>query len=104
MGMRDSFWALLGVKAADSRGEALEQVRRAMLKVIDEQNGDERLRLDAKISFATNLEALWYLRPELMQMIAATEGEGTAKVCIAAITDLFRGYQPGGVPSRFSAL
>lgn len=103
MGIKDSFWAMLGMAPAQSSEDALERVRKAMLKLLDEYTGDDRFQLDAKICYATDIESLWYLRPELMRMIAVTEGESTARVCIAAISDLFQGFVPSSVPSRFSA-
>ena len=104
MGIRDSFWAALGRDTTDSPGEALERVRKAMLLVVEEYGGEDHYRLDMKINFAREIAELWYLRPEVMQVVAATQGEEMARDCMDKITALFRKYHLGGTPSRFGKL
>lgn len=105
MGIRSSFWAVLGhSEPSDSPDEALERVRKAMLLVIEKHGGDDHIRLDMKINFAREIAELWYLRPELMQVVAAAQGEQVAQECMAEITALFKKYHLGGTPSRFGKL
>lgn len=104
MGIRDSFWAALGRDVSDSPDVALERVRKAMLVVVEEYCGDDHYRLDMKINFAREIAELWYLRPELMQAVASTQGEEVARDCVAKITALFKKYHLGGTPSRFGGL
>lgn len=105
MGIRSSFWAVLGRgDSSDSPDEALERVRKAMLLVIEEYGGDDHIRLDMKINFAREIAELWYLRPELMHVVAAAQGEQVAQECMAGITALFKKYHLGGTPSRFGKL
>jgi hypothetical protein len=105
MGIRDSFWAALGRDVSqDSHEEALERVRKAMLTVVEEYGGEDHYRLDMKISFAREIAELWYLRPDLMQVVAAAQGEEVARDCVARITALFKNHQLGGKPSRFGGL
>ena len=104
MGIRDSFWAVLGRDTTDSPVEALERVRAAMLLVVEEYGGEDHYRLDMKINFAREIAELWYLRPELMHVVAAAQGEQVAQECMAKITALFKKYHLGGTSSRFGKL
>jgi hypothetical protein len=105
MGLRDSFWAALGRdEETDSHDAALERVRKAMLAVVEEYGGDDHYRLDMKISFARDIAELWYLRPDLMQVVAQAQGEEVAQECVAKITALFKKHHLGGRPSKFGGL
>lgn len=104
MGIGDSFWSVLGRDTSDSPDAALERVRKAMLLVVEEYGGEDHFRLDMKINFANEVAELWYLRPELMQVIAAAQGEQIAQECMVGITALFKKYHLGGTPSRFGKL
>ena len=87
MGVRSSLWAVLGIgESSDSADEALERVRKAMQLVIEQYGGDDHIRLDMKINFARQVAELWFLRPELMQVVAAAQGEQIAQECMAEIT------------------
>ena len=105
MGIRSSIWAALGLsEPSDSADEALERVRKAMLLVVEEYGGEDHIRLDMKINFARQVAELWYLRPELMQVVAAAQGEQVALECMAEITALFKSHHLGGTTSRFGKL
>ena len=105
MGIRSSLWAVLGRSdPSDSADEALERVRKAMLLVIEEYGGDDHMRLDMKINFARQVAELWYLRPELMQVVSTAQGEQVAQDCMAEITAVFKSHHLGGTPSRFGKL
>ncbi|MES2952163.1 MAG: hypothetical protein V4858_26860 [Pseudomonadota bacterium] len=104
MGIRDSFWAALGRDVSDTPGVALERVRKAMLLVVEEYGGEDHYRLDMKINFAREIAELWYLRPELMQVVAAAQGEELARDCMDKITVLFKKHHLGGTPSKFGKL
>jgi hypothetical protein len=100
MGIRDSFWAALGRAVADSHDVALERVRAAMLRVTDEFGGPEHGRLDMKISAAREIAELWHLRPDLMQLVSAAQGEEMALECVTEITALFKKHHLGGASLR----
>nr|WP_315491653.1 hypothetical protein [uncultured Rhodoferax sp.] len=105
MGIRSSIWAALGrSEPSDSADVALERVRKAMLLVVEEYGGDNHIRLDMKINFAREIAELWFLRPELMHVVAAAQGEQVAQECMAEITALFKKHHLGGTPSRFGKL
>lgn len=103
MRFRDSFWAVLGRDAPDSREAALDRVRNAMLALVDEIGGAEGLyKLDAKINFANDIAELWHVRPDLMHAVSQARGEEAALVCMGRITQLFGTHHLGGKSSRFS--
>jgi hypothetical protein len=96
MGIRASFWAALGRDGSDSHDVAMERVRNAMLRVTDVFGGNQHSRLDTKICEAKEIAELWHLRPDIMQLVAASKGEETARECVAEITALFKKHQLGG--------
>ncbi len=104
MGIRDSIWSVLGRDTSDATDVVLERVRNAMLMALEEFGDGTQVRLDMKISCAREISELWYLRPELMHMVASARGEETARVCVTKITALFGKHQLGGKSSRFGGL
>ncbi len=96
MGIRESIWSLLTRNKDAAPAAVLEQVREAMLDVV-ERVGDERyVRLDVRIQLARDLPTLWYLRPDVMHMVAATEGEAAARACLKQLTQQFGVYHLAG--------
>ena len=94
MRLRNSFWALLGRNPAGAPDGLEEEVRHAMLAALDLFCGSEFLELDDRISFARDLDELWYLRSQLMIAIAANHGEALARDQMLAITKKFAGFHP----------
>lgn len=96
MGLRESIWSLLTGSKDVAPTAVLELVREAMLDTVD-QLGDERhLRLGVRIELAPDLSTLWYLRPEVMHMVASVQGEAAAQRCLSRLTQLFGPYHLGG--------
>lgn len=81
-----------------------ERIRKAMLFALDAHCGPSHKALDLKICLAQGIAELWYLRPDLMQMISVSTGEAVARDVLAQITALFEGHHPMATPSRFAAL
>jgi len=94
MRVRNSFWAMLGQDISGSP-DTFSQVQRAMLALLEEYCPDNA-ELHHKLTFATDIDALWYLRSNLMAALVASQGETEARDCISRITFLFQGHQPGG--------
>jgi hypothetical protein len=53
-----------------------------------------------QISDAREIAELWHLRPDLMQLVAATQGEEVARNCLTKITALFKKHHLGGTSKR----
>ena len=104
MRLRQSFWALLGPQETEVPGAVVERVRLAMRCAVEEHLGRDADDLQRQLEYAQDLESLWYLRPELMNAIAAQCGEARARHCLVALTALFKGHHPGATASRFGAL
>ena len=99
MGLRESIWSLLTGSKDVAPAAVLELVREAMLDTV-EQLGDERhLRLGVRIELAPDLSTLWYLRPEVMHMVASVHGEAAAQRCLSRLTQLFGPDHLGGKAS-----
>jgi hypothetical protein len=102
--LRDSFFALLGKEEPETTDVVTERVRLAMLFAMDEHCTQEYVKLDVAIRFADDLTELWYLRPDLMHVLASCQGELTAQQVLRRITSLFKGHLSSANESRFGAL
>jgi hypothetical protein len=90
-----SFAALLSERNSivDISGR-LEGIREAMLDALMELDGDHGSGVWSKIGGAPEVQTLWYLRSEVMALLAAHAGEQMARQKLDAITELFRGVVP----------
>lgn len=102
--LRHSLYSLLGrpspeVAASQRTDEQLEEIREAMLQ----QMGDTvhiYTATSRRVRYATDILALWYLRGEVMKVLADTRGEAEARQRMTRITAMFQGYLPKGMDSR----
>ena len=82
----------------------IEDIRKKMLAlastVPDEQSAAARRR----IRYADDIETLWFIRGELMGLLARTHGEGAALEQIDIISEMFEDLLPPGLRSRPSPL
>jgi len=86
---------------------ALNNIREAMLDCLDGWDGkgeNPHAQVERKIVYANNLQDLWYLRGDVMAIIASIDGEAAARNRIARISDMFKGLLPKGLKSRPSPL
>lgn len=104
MRLSNSFWAFLGRPAAEAPEAVVERVRGAMLCALAEHLGQDGQELKQQVRYARDIESLWYLRPEIMNAIAAGRGEAVARSCLVGVTILFRGHHPGAMPARLGSL
>lgn len=61
-------------------------------------------QVEQRILLASNVAALWFLRPELLMVLAAQVGEQAAREVIDEITEMFHGLLPKSLHSRPAAL
>jgi hypothetical protein len=83
---------------------ALVEIRAVMLQAIGPFVDPGVLALQRKLAFAHGFQDLWYLRGDVLAVIAVFQGETVAKAKMADITDMFKGYLPPGLVSRPSPL
>lgn len=97
--LRDSLFGLLGQAADDgpSRRERTEKVREAMLRHLGDHGFTRFPQLTRRIQFATDAEALWYLRSDLMASLANLHGESFARHEMQELTDHFQGLVSQGL-------
>ncbi|MRD49641.1 hypothetical protein [Caenimonas koreensis] len=105
--LRNSLYGLLGnpVTPSDSVLETgTEDIRECMLQALGESGSRHFPQLTRRIRYANDIQALWYLRGDLMAALASMHGEVKAREKIASITAQFQGLLPGGMGSRPSPL
>ncbi len=105
--LRSSIYGLLGnpVTPSDSMLETgTEDVRESMLALMGEAGPKHFPQVTRRIRYANDIQALWYLRGDLMAALAAMHGEAAAREKLASITRMFRGLLPGALNSRPSPL
>jgi len=106
--LRSSLQALLSVStAARQRADdpvTLNRVRKAMLALADRGPVPRSAALARRLSDAADLQALWFLRGDLMQWLARSQGEAAARVQLDEVSSLFADQLPRGLRSRPSPL
>lgn len=80
-----------------------EQIRAAMLEALGFEAPEFAL-ITRRIRYARDVQGLWYLRGDLMAVLAAKEGETAAARRIHTISALFDGMLPRSLGARISPL
>ena len=106
--LRSSFSALLGgASHPPTVLEAritLEEIRQTMLGLASSDSSERALKVTRRISHALDIQSLWFLRGELMALLARSRGEAAALEQLAELSALFDGLLPHGLRSRPSPL
>ena len=105
--LRNSIYGLLGNPAAPTDSileNGLEDIREAMLGLLGDAGRTQFANVTRRIRYANDIQALWYLRGDLMAALAATRGEAAARQQVHGITEMFSGLLPGSLNSRPSPL
>lgn len=107
LNLRNSIFGLLGspVKPSESVLElGTEDIRDAMLAALGEKGSRDFPQITRRIRYANDVQALWYLRGDVMAALASIHGEQVAREKVASLTAQFQGLLPGGLNSRPSPL
>ena len=105
--LRNSIYGLLGNPPAPSESmleTGTEDIREAMLALLGDDGAKQFPQITRRIRYASDVQALWYLRGDLMAALATKLGEAGARKEVQAITEMFRGLLPGSLNSRPSPL
>ncbi|MES2633655.1 MAG: hypothetical protein V4669_11835 [Pseudomonadota bacterium] len=108
--LRSSIYAIFG--SGPPQGEPvtlaskidMEVVRLEMLALLDGAQGERVPSLRRRITYAGEIQGLWFLRGELMAVLANLHGETVARELIGEVSQLFDGLVPDGLRSRPSPL
>ena len=96
--LRNSLHGLLGRDAPAStswvRNHGLEEVRYAMIQCLVGLGGSEVARMNMRLRYAGDIEALWYLRSDLLDTLTLLRGEAIAQTVLDRITPMFQGQLP----------
>jgi hypothetical protein len=83
--------------------DRIEGIRDCMLEALGAE-APEFAYIARRIRYAPDIQALWYLRGDLMAVLAAKEGETAAGRRIESISAMFAGLLPRGLGARNSPL
>lgn len=99
--IRDSLLGWLGVSGTCADAPTAERARKAMLELLlFEGMGlaeSKHLALLGRVRYARDLEALWYLRPDLVSALAAQHGERVARERVNALAGYFGAQWTGHI-------
>jgi hypothetical protein len=104
--LRDSFFGWLGVAAPQpplqpqqqQHAEAgLKLIRRRMLQALMTGGPFGASDLCGRLVTAQDVQALWYQRTDLMQVLCRSQGEAQARAVLSDITRLFEGLLPAAM-------
>jgi hypothetical protein len=82
----------------------VDGIRERMLASIDASDAQRFPHVAHRIRYARDIETLWFLRGDLMALLASSHGEAAARGRLAAITGMFEGLVPEGLRARPSLL
>ncbi|NML48211.1 hypothetical protein HHL11_30970 [Ramlibacter sp. G-1-2-2] len=108
--LRSSIHSIFSVRTSVSEAppeghhHSPDDVREAMLALAGLTTDDRAASLIRRIRYAADLEALWYMRGELMHMLARSHGEVIAREKLEDLSELFTDFLPRGLRSRPSPL
>jgi hypothetical protein len=107
--MRSSFYALLArIHPPEPESTVLEYsvdgIRDAMLEMVGDAPDGSYRHIGRRIRYAVDVHALWYLRGDLMALLAGRHGEQVARERIEMLTEMFEEFLPQGLKSRPSPL
>ncbi|MBC7471224.1 MAG: hypothetical protein H7322_18035 [Ramlibacter sp.] len=107
--MRSSFYALLArIHPPEPESTVLEYsvegIRESMLELVGDAPETLYRHIGRRIRYAGDVHALWYLRGDLMALLAGRHGEAVAREKIEMLTEMFEDFLPQGLKSRPSPL
>jgi hypothetical protein len=105
--IRSSIYGLLGNPVTPTESvldEGTEDIREAMLALLGDDGSRRFANVTRRVRYANDVQALWYLRGDVMAALASTQGEASARGKVQQVTEMFHGLLPGSLNSRPSTL
>jgi hypothetical protein len=87
-----------------SKASVLSTIRHSMLDAMSMAAAGPYSVIRLRVTHAQELQDLWYLRGEVMEAIAALDGEAEARRKLAHISQRFKGHLPRALATRPSPL
>lgn len=82
----------------------IEDIRQAMLGLMTDLNDKQFPQVVRRIRYATDVQSLWFLRGDLMAVLAGSHGEAAAREKLDRVSGMFENLLPDGLRSRPSPL
>jgi hypothetical protein len=82
----------------------MEDIRQSMLALVGDVEDKRSVHVGRRIRFAPDAIGLWYLRGDLLALLASRHGEARAWEELEPITSMFEDLLPRGLRSRPSPL
>jgi hypothetical protein len=85
-------------------GNTLAEIRHAMLDALGEHGARANPVVQQRLTYADDIQDLWYLRGDVLNAIASTQGEALARIQLLKVSEMFKGSLPSGLTARPSPL
>lgn len=106
--MKDGIHSIISspqkLEREESDAATTERFRGSMLELAQAVPGDRSARLALRIRCAATLQSLWFMRSDVMALLAPAFGEAEARHRLDAISAPVREALPSGLRSRPSPL
>ena len=93
-----------GSQATPALDDAILDIQRSMRRALGSPGTAAAVSIARRIESVEDLQELWYLRADLMVVLAALQGEAKARDNMFEISNMFHGLLPRGFSSRHSPL
>ncbi|WP_431113060.1 hypothetical protein [Variovorax paradoxus] len=100
--LKQSFLRFMRSRASspEQRDKKFRVVRSAMLEALPICGDPQVTQIAERISYAIDIEALWYLRADVMSILSGLDGEASALREMREIDAMFEGGLPQSVKPR----
>jgi hypothetical protein len=83
-----------------SAKDSIQEIREAMLTAMGTSASNRFPVIQLRVTYADDIQDLWYLRGDVMAAIASLDGEALAREKVAGISELFVGLVPKALTSK----
>ncbi|BDT72321.1 hypothetical protein os4_18580 [Comamonadaceae bacterium OS-4] len=80
----------------------LQEIRLAMLAALGDVAEKRFPLVQLRVTYASDIDDLWYLRGDVMAAVASLRGEAVAKEKLHQISTMFVGLVPQNLTNKFS--
>jgi hypothetical protein len=82
----------------------IEDIRQRMVELLDGEEDERAAIVRRRVRYADQVESLWFMRGELMAVLARSRGEAAALELVSSVSEMFDDLLPEGLRSRPSPL